>query len=516
MEEQCWGSTIIQQSTSTLEYTFLWSFKKLLSTTATFGPFVVDSRNRRRNHYEDTQYRRRGHQGGSRVTNSFRNNYYRGNEGKHYICGTNGKQFYKNRFQQNYEYGRHGNYPMSNDNKIVFNGSNYAYNSNVCYDNNHVNGMAPMFNNQNGPHYYGNRKMGKDYACSRYIVQCCKDKSVGMKYQNDKYKYGGGYYKNDIYATTHKPPHTRILNYIGTHRMSSSRSHTFVGNKMEKSKRLSRLNAIQCSRSIFQGHSYKIIGNKVKLSIEGQSVEALVDTGATLSVISQNMCKNVLCLPEVPIDISDVDSCKLANGEEVSISHKTYAMISIGGIRVKVKFYVISGIYINMILGCDILNHLGAVINFTDQTIHFTWKPVQTDSNFPRLGLLEGAKTSRAGNILCFKPLCSEIIEPKSSKRIILQADQEVNVNTLLNHGVKVNEDVSIQLQLEKLGDQKVSTIVAIIRNENCQPKCLLPTDDVMTIQSRDSLMTLESNDDDNSIMNKIDLTESDLDSSQR
>ena len=74
------------------------------------------------------------------------------------------------------------------------------------------------------------------------------------------------------------------------------------------------------------------MGNKVNLTMEGQLVEALIDTGATISVISQNMCTNILSKPQIPVDRFDISSCKLANGKEVSIYFKSYAMLSIEGI----------------------------------------------------------------------------------------------------------------------------------------------------------------------------------------
>ena len=67
-------------------------------------------------------------------------------------------------------------------------------------------------------------------------------------------------------------------------------------------------------------------------------------------------------------------------------------MLCIGGIRVKVKFYVLPEIYIDMILGCDILNQLGEIINFSDKKIHFSWNSIQPYKVPPCLGHLEGKK----------------------------------------------------------------------------------------------------------------------------
>ena len=65
-----------------------------------------------------------------------------------------------------------------------------------------------------------------------------------------------------------------------------------------------------------------MIKNKVNLKVEGQTFEALIDTGATLSVISEHAISQLKLIPLEPTDLSEINSCTLANGTEIPIKHK--------------------------------------------------------------------------------------------------------------------------------------------------------------------------------------------------
>ena len=59
----------------------------------------------------------------------------------------------------------------------------------------------------------------------------------------------------------------------------------------------------------------KLERNKVSLSIQGQIVEALIDTGATYSVISESLLNHLKFFKREEIQNDDIDCCTLANGE---------------------------------------------------------------------------------------------------------------------------------------------------------------------------------------------------------
>ena len=84
------------------------------------------------------------------------------------------------------------------------------------------------------------------------------------------------------------------------------------------------------------------------------------------------------------------------------------------------KFYIFTQAHIEIIIGCDILSQVGVVIYFAKNELSLLRKGAHktVDSiNNVNIGYL-GGLTERTVDPIVFAPGSSQIIEPKSSKRI--------------------------------------------------------------------------------------------------
>ena len=226
-------------------------------------------------------------------------------------------------------------------------------------------------------------------------------------------------------------------------------------------------------------------------------------------------------MSQIPTDESAVLSCKLANGVDIEIKHKTYAKITMGSSQILVKFYILPQLYLNVIIGCDILQQLGAIIDYEDKVISFMLNTTRSVGEVQKIGYLGTSATlsfndNNSNKLINLRPESCQLINPKDSKRIKLQSDQSVNDKTFSNQTITVNEPVSIQFKLDHLTDRTMNNVTAVIRNDTCQPVCLLPSINLVTMKPNIAMIECANNDRTQSILNKIDLDQSDLDTTQK
>ena len=262
--------------------------------------------------------------------------------------------------------------------------------------------------------------------------------------------------------------------------------------------------------------------NRVQLCIMGHNLEALIDTGATLSVISKSLLENLGSLVSQTIDNGDIDSCILANGERVGITHKTIITFTLGNITVTAKFYILGQISIDMIIGCDIFEQLGAVIDFKRSTLYVQPKGnvsnvlCNQDNEAVSLGYLSESRAFKnEGQLITLAPSSSVYLEPKSSNRVMLKASSGISKSDLLQGQITVNEPLSLQLKTEYYESEKMTEIVTILRNDTCEPQCLLSDQCIMSIEPPSGLIEPEQVTKIN-IADKVDLTNSDLSDKQK
>ena len=78
-----------------------------------------------------------------------------------------------------------------------------------------------------------------------------------------------------------------------------------------------------------------------------------------------------------------------------------------------------------------------------------------------------------------------QIIEPKSSKRLILLSDKNLCLDKIVDHTITIREPVSVQFKTNHLNEQNVNKITAVVRNNTGQPVCLLSGESLLTIETK-------------------------------
>lgn len=120
--------------------------------------------------------------------------------------------------------------------------------------------------------------------------------------------------------------------------------------------------------------------NSLTVFIEGVWVDALVDTGASVSVIHADLCSR---LRKVTTPY-DGPALRGANGVMIRPSGFCTARVSIDGIRHHIQFAVLSPCAHQVILGWDFLSSASAIITCRHPTIHIADTSLATVSERPK------------------------------------------------------------------------------------------------------------------------------------
>jgi len=122
----------------------------------------------------------------------------------------------------------------------------------------------------------------------------------------------------------------------------------------------------------------------LKCVIEGEPIEALIDTGATISVINKELAdqlqKNNSDIPVLPVTSVQISN---AVGRKIcKISKQLFCSCYIGDRQIFINFIQVENLNERAILGADILSQYKANINFTDKTIKWLIRGEQRTTPF--------------------------------------------------------------------------------------------------------------------------------------
>ena len=255
-------------------------------------------------------------------------------------------------------------------------------------------------------------------------------------------------------------------------------------------------------------------GNKIDIAIHNVKVSALIDTGAAISVVDNTLVSQLEHVTPLPISGNDITFCTLADGTSVNISHKVLLNVTLGTHCVQGKFYVLPQLHISVIIGCDMLKHMGAVIDFTSGHIKITNEDsiAIVDHDQHKVAYL-GGLTVPTSTPIHYSTTTSELLEPKTSKRILLRGDKQPSDDDIYNKEPYVNEEdhhVSISIKHNEYITSIPSQVVAIAHNDSSLPKCILAGSTVMTLDYPKNIQREEEK------SYKVDLSEADLNETQK
>ena len=103
--------------------------------------------------------------------------------------------------------------------------------------------------------------------------------------------------------------------------------------------------------------------------LEGQPVEILVDTGACVSAIDEQLVKRIYGSQAARITDGFIPSVKTVNGKEVPVLGMIDVPVKLNGIVYQSQFHVIQNLAHEVILGCDFLQEHEAVIDLKHSTL---------------------------------------------------------------------------------------------------------------------------------------------------
>lgn len=118
--------------------------------------------------------------------------------------------------------------------------------------------------------------------------------------------------------------------------------------------------------------------NKIRVRIFSSYVNAMIDTGATISLISEAL-QNRLGVSHQKLDRQDPKFLFGANGAEIRIIGKVQLSIKLNGLCIPFDFLVAHNLRQDMLLGTDFLSKSNALIDYTNNTVTFYDNLVQVN-----------------------------------------------------------------------------------------------------------------------------------------
>lgn len=109
----------------------------------------------------------------------------------------------------------------------------------------------------------------------------------------------------------------------------------------------------------------------VQCEIEGESIQLLIDTGATISVLTKELVEIILRknskIPTLPITGVQISN---AIGKKIcKVSRQIFCRYRIGTANIYANFIQVENLNERGIIGAEVLNQYNAQINFNNQTI---------------------------------------------------------------------------------------------------------------------------------------------------
>lgn len=130
--------------------------------------------------------------------------------------------------------------------------------------------------------------------------------------------------------------------------------------------------------------NHKTVSPYIQCEMEGVSVQLLIDTGATISVLTQKIVDRIIHnnskVPTLPINGVQISN---AVGKKIcKISKQIFCECKIGSARIFANFVQVENLNEKGIIGADILQQYNTQINFCDRTIIWEIDQVEHTTTF--------------------------------------------------------------------------------------------------------------------------------------
>jgi hypothetical protein len=103
----------------------------------------------------------------------------------------------------------------------------------------------------------------------------------------------------------------------------------------------------------------------------GSKLNTLIDSGASISAISDNKLKSILRGRHIDIRSPVCPFIRIANGQEIRVIGETSFPISIGGTKTQVYVVILPTLSQDLILGRDFLIKSKVILDYNKGVMHF-------------------------------------------------------------------------------------------------------------------------------------------------
>ena len=121
--------------------------------------------------------------------------------------------------------------------------------------------------------------------------------------------------------------------------------------------------------------------------MNGQSIKALVDTGAAISVIEKEVLQEVYKKQVLQLKTDNLGDVKTVNGEALPVLGMFTTALDIANGSYSCTFLVVQDLPYDALLGRDFLRENGAIINLKESTLQLDGK---RDEPYPERELAQG------------------------------------------------------------------------------------------------------------------------------
>ena len=125
------------------------------------------------------------------------------------------------------------------------------------------------------------------------------------------------------------------------------------------------------------------VKNHILIKIAKSSVNALIDTGAVVSLIRQDKLQNLDRRAYTTETLSKFDSKMLTSADygQIPVLGKVSITVNIGGIDANIMLLVVEKMTTNILFGKDVLDVLAATIDCANNVVYFFGDVVQLKMN---------------------------------------------------------------------------------------------------------------------------------------
>jgi len=183
----------------------------------------------------------------------------------------------------------------------------------------------------------------------------------------------------------------------------------------------------------------------MKCMVEGETIEALIDTGASISVINKELADQVLKTnAEIPIlPMSSVQISNAVGRKICKVSKQLFCSCTIGDKQLFINFIQVENLNERAIISADVLNQYNAHINFTDKTIKWSIEGEQRITSFSENPAIQGKQITTIE--IMEEPITNITLSPQEDEKFkqLLQDYQHIFSD---NPGLIRNYECQIKL----------------------------------------------------------------------